>query len=62
MIESVSERERERERVRDKERVMETKQEREVLSCLVNSWLMTLIPLSRGSSLPLHITCINMYV
>lgn len=51
-----------RERVRDKGRELEAKQEREVLSHLVNSWLMTLIPLSRGSSLPPHITCINMYV
>lgn len=60
MIES--EEERERARVRDKEGELETKQEREVLSHLVNSWLMTLIPLSRGSSLPPHITSINMYV
>ena len=58
MVES----EEERERVRDKGGELETKQEREVLSRLVNSWLMTLIPLSRGSSLPPHITCINMYV
>lgn len=44
-----------KERMRDKERVLETKQEREVLSCLVNSWLMTLIPLKEGEQLaPAH--------
>lgn len=50
--------------VGERERVLKTKQETErerenEVSSLVNTSLMTLIPLSRGSILPQHITCIN---
>lgn len=50
-----------RENERQREGAGDKAREREVLSHLVNSWLMTLIPLRRESSLPPHITCINMY-